>query len=214
METYIKINKLDGCISMLKDVIQKEKTAILLENIGYIHGEVSLSRIEREIIYKRKIRYNVIKNFYDDATKALINHKINNFKLYVDPKEIFIGSKLNLVISSQGNKDSCIEIINPFISKLENFKKENSLLDNDFYHKLLVSFPGFHQSIFMINGDGVSIDDDYSIKEKFIYDRLVSYYLSHKDDILKNIKVFDNEALEPYRTDLSKRKALSIYKRG
>lgn len=66
----------------------------------------------------------------------------------------------------------------------------------------------------MINGDGVSIDDEHSLKEKYLYDKLVNYYLLNKDDILRNIKVFNNEALDPYRTNLSKRKALSIYKRG
>ena len=134
--------------------------------------------------------------------------------MYVDPKEIFKESKLNLVISYQGDKDSCKEIITPYITKIENFRKVDSLLDNNFYHKLLISFPGVYQPIFMINGDGVSIDDEHSLKEKYLYDKLVNYYLLNKDDILRNIKVFNNEALLPYQTDLSKRKALSIYKRG
>lgn len=214
METYIKINKFDRYISMLKDIKENEVIAILLENVGYIHGELNLKKIENDIINKRRIRYSVIKTFYDDATNALIKHKINNFKLYVDPKEIFKGTKLNLVISYQGDKDFCREIITPYISKIENFKEEDNLLDNDFYHKLLVSFPGVYQPIFMINGDGVSIDDEHSLKEKHLYDKLVNYYLLNKDDILRNIKVFNNEALDPYRTNLSKRKALSIYKRG
>lgn len=214
METYIKINKFDRYISMLKDIKENEAIAILLENIGYIHGEINLKKLENDIINKRKIRYSVIKAFYDDATNALIKHKINNFKLYVDPKEIFKGTKLNLVISYQGDKDSCKEIITPYITKIENFRKVDSLLDNNFYHKLLISFPGVYQPIFMINGDGVSIDDEHSLKEKYLYDKLVNYYLLNKDDILRNIKVFNNEALLPYQTDLSKRKALSIYKRG
>lgn len=214
METYIKINKFDRYISMLKDIKENEVIAILLENIGYIHGEINLKKLENDIINKRKIRYSVIKAFYDDATNALIKHKINNFKLYVDPKEIFKESKLNLVISYQGDKDSCKEIITPYITKIENFRKVDSLLDNNFYHKLLISFPGVYQPIFMINGDGVSIDDEHSLKEKYLYDKLVNYYLLNKDDILRNIKVFNNEALLPYQTDLSKRKALSIYKRG
>ena len=214
METYIKINKFDRYISMLKDIKENEAIAILLENIGYIHGEINLKKLEKDIINKRKIRYSVIKAFYDDATNALIKHKINNFKLYVDPKEIFKESKLNLVISYQGDKDSCKEIITPYITKIENFRKVDSLLDNNFYHKLLISFPGVYQPIFMINGDGVSIDDEHSLKEKYLYDKLVNYYLLNKDDILRNIKVFNNEALLPYQTDLSKRKALSIYKRG
>lgn len=214
METYIKINKLDRYISMLKDMQENEGMAILLENVGYVHGELNLKKIENDIINKRKIRYSVIKTFYDDATNALIKHKINNFKLYVDPKEIFKESKLNLVISYQGDKTSCLEIITPYITKIENFNKEDNLLDNDFYHKLLVSFPGVYQPIFMINGDGVAIDDEYSLKEKHLYDKLVNYYLLNKDDILRNTKVFNNESLNPYRTDLSKRKALSIYKRG
>lgn len=214
METYIKTNKFDRYISMLKDIKENEVIAILLENIGYIHGEINLKKLENDIINKRKIRYSVIKAFYDDATNALIKHKINNFKLYVDPKEIFKESKLNLVISYQGDKDSCKEIITPYITKIENFRKVDSLLDNNFYHKLLISFPGVYQPIFMINGDGVSIDDEHSLKEKYLYDKLVNYYLLNKDDILRNIKVFNNEALLPYQTDLSKRKALSIYKRG
>ena len=214
METYIKINKFNRYISMLKDIKENEAIAILLENIGYIHGEINLKKLENDIINKRKIRYSVIKAFYDDATNALIKHKINNFKLYVDPKEIFKESKLNLVISYQGDKDSCKEIITPYITKIENFRKVDSLLDNNFYHKLLISFPGVYQPIFMINGDGVSIDDEHSLKEKYLYDKLVNYYLLNKDDILRNIKVFNNEALLPYQTDLSKRKALSIYKRG
>ena len=214
METYIKINKFDRYISMLKDIKENEAIAILLENIGYIHGEINLKKLEKDIINKRKIRYSVIKAFYDDATNALIKHKINNFKLYVDPKEIFKESKLNLFISYQGDKDSCKEIITPYITKIENFRKVDSLLDNNFYHKLLISFPGVYQPIFMINGDGVSIDDEHSLKEKYLYDKLVNYYLLNKDDILRNIKVFNNEALLPYQTDLSKRKALSIYKRG
>lgn len=214
METYIKINKFDRYISMLKDIKENEAIAILLENIGYIHGEINLKKLENDIINKRKIRYSVIKAFYDDATNELVKHKINNFKLYVDPKEIFKESKLNLVISYQGDKDSCKEIITPYITKIENFRKVDSLLDNNFYHKLLISFPGVYQPIFMINGDGVSIDDEHSLKEKYLYDKLVNYYLLNKDDILRNIKVFNNEALLPYQTDLSKRKALSIYKRG
>ncbi|MCI5701663.1 MAG: hypothetical protein MR266_02705 [Erysipelotrichaceae bacterium] len=214
METYIKINKFDRYISMLKDIKENEAIAILLENIGYIHGEINLKKLENDIINKRKIRYSVIKTFYDDATNELVKHKINNFKLYVDPKEIFKESKLNLVISYQGDKDSCKEIITPYITKIENFRKVDSLLDNNFYHKLLISFPGVYQPIFMINGDGVSIDDEHSLKEKYLYDKLVNYYLLNKDDILRNIKVFNNEALLPYQTDLSKRKALSIYKRG
>ena len=214
METYIKINKFDRYISMLKDIKENEAIAILLENIGYIHGEINLKKLENDIINKRKIRYSVIKAFYDDATNELVKHKINNFKLYVDPKEIFKESKLNLVISYQGDKDSCKEIITPYITKIENFRKVDSLLDNNFYHKLLISFPGVYQPIFLINGDGVSIDDEHSLKEKYLYDKLVNYYLLNKDDILRNIKVFNNEALLPYQTDLSKRKALSIYKRG
>lgn len=214
METYIKINKFDRYISMLKDIKENEAIAILLENIGYIHGEINLKKLENDIINKRKIRYSVIKAFYDDATNELVKHKINNFKLYVDPKEIFKESKLNLVISYKGDKDSCKEIITPYITKIENFRKVDSLLDNNFYHKLLISFPGVYQPIFMINGDGVSIDDEHSLKEKYLYDKLVNYYLLNKDDILRNIKVFNNEALLPYQTDLSKRKALSIYKRG
>ncbi len=214
METYIKTNKFDRYISMLKDMQENEGMAILLENVGYVHGELNLKKIENDIINKRKIRYSVIKTFYDDATNALIKHKINNFKLYVDPKEIFKESKLNLVISYQGDKDACLEIITPYITKIENFRKEDNLLDNDFYHKLLVSFPGVYQPVFMINGDGVAIDDEHSLKEKYLYDKLVNYYLLNKDDILRNIKVFNNEALDPYRTNLSKRKALSIYKRG
>lgn len=200
METYIKINKFDRYISILKDIKENEVKS-------------NLKKLEKDIINKRKIRYSVIKSFYDDATNELIKHKINNFKLYVDSKEIFKESKLNLVISYQGDKDSCREIITPYITKIENFRKVDSLLDNNFYHKLLFSFPGIYQPIFMINGDGVLIDDEYILNEKYLYDKLVNYYLL-KDDILRNIKVFNNEALLPYQTDLSKRKALSIYERG
>ena len=69
METYIKINKFDRYISMLKDIKENEVMAILLENIGYIHGEINLKKLENDIINKRKIRY-IIPHEWDNFASA------------------------------------------------------------------------------------------------------------------------------------------------
>ena len=43
---------------------------------------------------------------------------------------------------------------------------------------------------------------------------LEKYFQEHYSEILSKVSVYNNESLDKYRTDLNKRKALAIYKRG
>ena len=104
----------------------------------------------------------------------------------------------------------------PYLKSLLDYKNTNSLLDNDFYNSLLVNLVGTRSISFKLNGDGISIviNNQRLSENKYVLMSLEKHFQEHYKEILSKISVYNNESLDKYRTDLNKRKALAIYKRG
>ena len=227
MNTIYEIYKIK-----LNSAMKYEDYGSLSKNVGYLPGSITLKKINDEIENKRRLRYEVLKKFYDDTTNKLLSNKITGFKMIIDSRKIFVDDFLNFKLekndfvaypkisatnilenSYNDSINKCLEIIFPYIKGLYQVKKESNLLDNSFYDLLYVKLMGCFKQIFTISGDGVNIVKNPELN-KNEYEELNRFLETYKTKILNNIKIFDNEALEPYRTDLTKRKVLSIYKRG
>lgn len=232
METEYNKTIYEHTLNKLQNVLVYRDNGILTNNMGYLDGSLTLANIQDDITNKRMIRYEILKKFYEDLTSKFMSKKITNFKIYIDPKKIWNGTYLNFklviddkmftpLISNSSilidyDDNDILKIILPYIKGLITLNEETSLLNNDFYESLLVNLVGGKKPIFSISGDGVNLikydpqtkNDEYQLKKLF------NYYASHQNEILERVDVYDNVALLPYRTDLSKRKALSIYKRG
>lgn len=226
METVYKNNK-----TKLRSIMKYGYYGSLSKNTGYIAGTITLKKIDDEIENKRKLRHEILKRFYDDITNKLLFKKITCFKMIVDSRRIWNNDFLNFKIekndfiaypkvsiagiekSYNDDINECLEIIFPFIKGMCQIHKEIDLLENNFYDSILVKLMGSLKPIFSISGDGISIVHDDELKQSQ-YEDLVRFLETYKYEILNNVSIFDNESLNPYRTDLTKRKALSIYKRG
>ena len=98
---------------------------------------------------------------------------------------------------------------------LENEKTSN-LLSSNFYDYLYLLFSDYKEE-FLINGEGARLSV-YSSVFKNLTDEeeldALKFFYDNRDLILERIFFNDNKILDNYRTSVSKRKALSIYKRG
>lgn len=224
----------ENLTNRLANILRYTDFGKLSENTGYLFGSLTLEKISHEIINKRQLRYAVLKQIYDDITNKLIHNHIQNFKIYLDPRQIYNGDYLNLQlvinnttiepfinqsgIQSHYNSyiDNSLDLMFPYLRSLLNYRRINSLLDNDFYNDLLVNLAGTRSISFKLNGDGISIiiNNQRLSENKYVITSLEKYFQEHYKEILSKISVYNNESLDKYRTDLNKRKALAIYKRG
>ena len=218
----------------LDNILRYTDFGKLSENTGYLSGSLTLEKINHEIIKKKQVRYAVLKQVYDDITNELIHNHIQNFKIYLDSRQIYNGDYLNLqlVINNTTIKpfinqsgvqshynsyiDNSLDLMFPYLRSLLNYRRFNSLLNNDFYNALLVNLAGTRSISFKLNGDGISvvINNQRLAENKYVFMSLEKYFQEHYSEILSKVSVYNNESLDKYRTDLNKRKALAIYKRG
>lgn len=224
----------ENLTNRLDSILRYSDFGKLSENTGYLSGSLTLEKINQEIVNKRQIRYAVLKQLYEDITNKLITYHIKNFQIYLDPRQIYNGDYLNLQliinnviikpfinqtgVHSYYNSyiDGCLDLMFPYLKALLDYPKVNSLLDNDFYNDLLVNLVGTKLISFKLNGDGFSIiiNNLRLADNKYVITSLEKHFQEHYEEILSKISVYNNESLDKYRTDLNKRKALAIYKRG
>lgn len=224
----------ENLTNRLDNILRYSDFGKLSENIGYLSGSLTLEKINQEIVNKRQVRYAVLKQLYDDITNKLIKYHIQNFKIYLDPRQIYNEDYLNLqlVINNTTIKpfinqsgvqshynsyiDGTLDLMFPYLKSLLDYKNTNSLLDNDFYNDLLVNLAGTRLISLKLNGDGISIviNNQRLSENKYVITSLEKHFQEHYEEILSKISVYNNESLDKYRTNLNKRKALAIYKRG
>ena len=86
----------ENLTNRLDNILRYSDFGKLSENIGYLSGSLTLEKINQEITNKRQVRYAVLKQLYDDITNKLIKYHIQNFKIYLDPRQIYNEDYLNL----------------------------------------------------------------------------------------------------------------------
>ncbi len=230
-------SKYDSIKSDLMNIIKYTNYATLSSKEDYEDGIINLKRLEEEIKNKRQIRYEILKALYEDITNKLLSKKITNFKIYIPSENIFIDKYLNITFEINDNlekilinKNGIIEymsndskevleslkMIIPFIRNFLKLTKEDSigsLLNNDFYDNLFVSLVGHNYRLLVINGNGINLIEDSSLSN-LETKNISEFYNDNKSEILKKVYIFNNTILNRYKTELSKRKVLSLYKRG
>ncbi len=205
-------------------------------NFGYKTNkdEINLEKVDNQIKDLRFIRYYILNLFKEDSIKALNNTNgvIENNRIDFNPRELFLSKYLYLTISTVLGDTNCliskkglesasfeseelitkIKKIEPFIKGILKLNEKTNILENIFYEEKNIFNENLEKNL-IINGDGILLPfKEYinlELKEK---NELLSYYYSNIKAILCNILVPDDDVLNIYRTNVSKQKALAIYK--
>jgi len=196
---------------------------------------VSLDKINNEIKESRYLRNYIVEEFKNDIKKEFDilrgsriereeNVELNLEKLFNhDYLEITIptilGDTLCLLssndliasTSSIGDLDEKLKVIRPYVKKLFDLKKETHILDNEFYQD--VNIFDDEERVLVMHGGGILLPfRDYKDLTKENLQDLLSYYYKNWNTILKNILVYNDQILERFKPDITKEKALGIYK--
>ena len=198
--------------------------------------ELSLARLEQEKTELRRIRHIILANFQLDTTKELEKNKIdapgpreyvtyNSQKLFLkdylsltiptilgNTECLFSDTKLVSSTSDTNDLEKKVEIIFPYIEKLFKIKKSTNILDNEFYEDVNI-IDNDKDKVLVSRGDGIYLPfEDYDNLDKEELKNMLFYYYPNQLEILKNILVTDSKALNRYRKNTDKEKALNIYK--
>ena len=147
---------------------------------------------------------------------------------YLDLKFLIDGGRVNCLLSETRIEsidvndikiEEKIDKILPLVRSLLLLYKNDetrSILANDIYNDLYVYIDNQISNL-IINNNGIILPDmslkklDLTSDEKV---ELIHYYYDNLKKILEKILILDDKILDNYRTDLSRRKVLSLYKRG
>ena len=206
-------------------------------NFGYKDNskEINLHKLNEQIKDLRYIRNYILEKFKNDVKNEfdnIIGSRIDEHKnIDFDPKMLFLSKYLFLTIPTMFGDTTCLvsehgienasfntpelekklNLIFPYIRGILHLKEKSNVLDNRFYNDIYI-YDSNSNKVLVLNGDGIFLpfrnyfDLDENLPE------LLFYYYQNLDSILENINVPDGEILDVYRTNVSKQKALAIYK--
>ena len=105
-----------------------------------------------------------------------------------------------------------VDLIFPYIKGILKLKEKSNVLDNEFYNDVNI-YNSDIEKVLVLNGDGIVLPfrDYYDLDDNELQ-KLRGYYYNNWNSILNNINITDESLLNTYRTDVSKQKALAIYK--
>ena len=225
----------DAVKNNLKALKNCSSIAILSDIQKESDETITLKKINSEIRKKRQLRLLILKSFRNDLEKFI---RRDDPSISFDERKLFENGYLAIdflendkvshcLFQDDGNINSAfnfystnmtrvIENIKPYIRNIMDFEKETSLLGNNFYDYIYAivstSLSNFR---FVISGDGVNISKSDLLNASLTtdeYDKIMHYFAYHYRRILEKILVYDDTSLDTYRTNLSKDKALAIYR--
>lgn len=200
---------------------------------------ITLNDLEKDIRSMSLQRRNLLYQFKKDVENTFFKYdKENDVRLEFNSRKLLAGLYFDFVLKvgdeeirillskyrieyedhySYALYDKMSQIykyVEGLFRVLENDETYNLLL-NSFYEDLYVNLDCGMDKL-RINGDGISIpiyNPEYKIPltDKHL---VFNYFYTHKKEILERVLLEDNTILDRYRNDSSKRKVLSIYKRG
>lgn len=190
-----------------------------LENLLLIRE--SLLEIFKTDVLK-KITKHGEKNDLKFPQGGIITMENLNLKLIIDGKSVnclLSDSKIESMDTSDIKIEERINKILPFVKSLLLLYKDDetrNILANDIYNDLYVDIDNQINNL-IINNNGIILSD-LSLEKLKLTNlekvELIKYYYDNLKKILEKILILDDKILDNYRTDLSKRKVLSLYKRG
>lgn len=225
-------------ISEFNNIIFYGTEGVLINQEGEKKGFKTLEEIRLDLENLKSIRESLLQTFKNDSLKAISSFKDkNDIKFprrgiiqmdYLDLQILINNTRVYCLLSKNG-----IESINPsdlqieekiskmlpYVKSLLNIYqdiKTRSILANDIYNDLYVSLDGKIKEL-IINNNGVILPDSSISKLNLTLDEkieLIAYYYDNLTNILEKILIKDDIILDNYRTNLSKKKVLTNYKRG
>ena len=213
--------------------------AILSDSLKFQNGMIPLAELNSKILTMSSIRNEILKKFYQDIKNELKKRKEVTISVSLDPRKLMVDDYLNLNINIGSDKINCLlskdrvinsscyipdldmatSIIYPYVEglfRLLDLEDTKNLLSNSFYQDLYVNIDCLLKRL-VINGNGVnvSLEDldklSLSTREKL---EILSYYYENIKEILSKVLVFNDDILNRYKTEVTKRQALSIYRGG
>lgn len=207
-----------------------------LETLEYL---TNLSTLDKKIYQMKLVRCALLEKFKSDLEKTFRKYNSQDVRLEFNPKKLFQGNYLDLSLI---NKDESYNILISK-NKIENASKYSSLLDekinqvykyiealyrvfensdtnnivsNSFYETMHLTLSSYQEE-FLINGDGVRI-----LPYNFVFNLLseeeqlaaLKFFYDNRIEVLEKIFLTDDKLLDNYRLNTSKRRVLSLYKRG
>ena len=222
-------------INDLKSIVNGK---IVRFSLGSGNGSslVSLKTINDERCEFRNIRYSVIDEFTNEIKEQFntikgskieedVNFQVNPIKLFDEDNNLEIkiktilgdttcsidGDKIIKSTSDTSDLHEKVAIIMPYVKKLLEVRKYTKLLENEFYQD--TDIKDLDIKVLMLSGSGIFLPfKDYTELNDYDLQDLLSYYYSNLTNILKNILVNNDEILELYKPDITKEKAIGIYK--
>jgi len=227
-------------IADFKNIKKYAVYANINERLECKEGLITLGSIDKEIMKMRLVRDFVLDKFTNDVAKTFEKYNSkDNTMLEFNPKKLFQGSYLDLCLK-QGmdefdllvskNKIEKVSVYSPLLDEkisqiykyieglfrvLENLETAN-LLSNNFYDFIRLVIPDYEEE-FLINGDGGRLSIYSPVFDLLNNDQqldALKFFYDNKNLIFEKILFHDDKLLDNYRTNVSKRRALSIYKRG
>ncbi len=219
--------------------LTKTKTNGIILNASVTNEQTSLWKIKQEIEKYRELRTYIINLFEQDVITTIRKTSFKYLKdvpypILIDNKKLFIDNELaikvftkelvyeNCLFSKEkiekGDRD-CFELaliyaeVNPYVRGLFNVLKESNLLNNSFYDDLEVMLDNENIKKLIINGEGIRlpIEEFYKLNMQD-KNELLKFYYNNLKKILKNIMIFETKELNNYRSNISKKKVLELYR--
>lgn len=225
-------------INELNKVMIYGREGILINKLEEKKGFKTLEEVRSDLEKLKSIREELLNAFRNDSLREINSFKDKN-EIKFPRRGIITMNYLDLELFINSRRVSCllskngIESINtndlkieekiskmlPFVKSLldiYNNTDTRSILSNDIYNDLYVLFDSPIKEL-IINNNGVILSDSSLSKLNLTLDEkieLIGYYYDNIKSILEKILVKDDIILDNYRTDLSKKKVLTYYKRG
>lgn len=217
-----------------KDLKEVMKSNLILNN----SSKINLYKLDEEIKRVRELRNYIIKLFEQDSFKVIKGMRFPYIKditypIMIDYKKLFEGDLLSLKVFTSkyiyantkvGDKglidtdinsydiNIIISEITKYIEGLYRIKEESKILDNSFYDEVDIMLYYKYLQKLIVSGDGVKLPINSYKLDSYERSELLRFYYDNLKAILKRIEVSDSEKLDNYRTNLSKRKLLELYR--
>ena len=198
-----------------------------------IDSLISLRIIDNRLSELRRIRSYIIELFKEDMEKRVKGDKINSREsIILNPERLFLNEYLSLIIPTALGDNHCLfskdtlvasdsmmselenkaELILPYIKRIYEVAENTNLLDNEFYDNINI-YNDNYDNVLNLNGNGVVLPfNDYNDLDDIEKQELLKYYYSNLQAILKNILVPNTEVLDRFKENITKEKALELYK--
>lgn len=202
-------------------------------------GLITLYELDLDILKMKLIRESILDKFKQDTLLTFKKYNLkSNAKISFNPNKLLSGSYLDLKLLVD-NEEFNLLISKYRIEKYDDYKfvvdqkisqvfkyieglfrileteETKNLLLNDFYSIIDVDFYDYIER-FNINGNGITLSLYNSLLENLkLEDKIkaLHYFYENYNEILKRVFVLNDLILDRYRTNISKRKALAIYKK-